>query len=198
MNAASSRLEVWLFAAAIGLGHLFGASTASSDLNFSAYTWHAQTMSSAHEPINILFTINGAILNAIDHIAHHSTFHENICSGNQYFYDHQTWEDTERTMATGGICDSTRDHVRLNQQRDDGGPNFGTFTMGAAHYEVGGCTFASHRVVSFNAARDDIWMDMGNGGHSSDSYYHANTDPYTECDGSVIQSDGWVRRVVIP
>lgn len=190
------RLATWLLTVSIAIGYLFGASTANSDLNYSSYVWHSQSMSSKHEPINILFTTSGTISNAISHIGHHSTLAEGICSGNLYFYDHQLWENTHGTMATGGWCAADRNHIRLNQHNDDGGANFGTFTMGAAHYEVSSCSGVGHKVISFNTARDDIWMAMSS--HSSSSYYHANTDPYTECDGSVISGDGWVRRVVIP
>lgn len=45
MKAAGVRPEVWLLAAAIALGYVFGASAARSDLNFSSYTRHDRNMS---------------------------------------------------------------------------------------------------------------------------------------------------------
>lgn len=181
------------------IGGTLGTSLTRADLNYSSYVWISQSMSSQHEPINVLFTINGTSANTETHIGHHgwNTF---VCGGNLYFYDHQTWESTEHHMATGGYCDANRDHIRTNQHRDDGGAGFGTFNMGAAHYEdsPGGCYWPAHRVLSFNAARDDIWMTFGQNGHSTDSYYHGNTDIFNQCDGTSRHGDGWVRRLVIP
>lgn len=176
-----------------------GGTVAVADLNFSSYVWASASMNSAREPINVLFTINGTSENSVTHIGHHSwnTF---VCGGNLKFYDHQVWEDTTNHMGTGGYCDANRDHIRTNQQLDNGGTNFGIFTMGAAHYEdsPGGCYWPYHRVLGFNSARDDIWMNFGNGGHSTDSYYQANTAVFSQCDGTSVQGDGWVRRLVIP
>ncbi len=192
-------LPALVFALALALGGFVNSPLALADLNFSSYVWLDTNMSSAHEPINVLFTINGTSPNTETHIGHHgwNTF---VCGLNLYFYDHQVWENTEHHMATGGYCDAVRDHIRTNQQFDDGGPNFGTFNMGAAHFEdrPGGCYFLSHRPLSFNSARDDIWTAFTNGGHSTDSYYGANTDVLTQCDGVSVQGDGWVRRLVIP
>jgi hypothetical protein len=183
----------------VSVGALFANPLALADLNFSSYAWEQRSLSANHEPINVLFTINGTSANTESHIGHHgwNTF---VCGLNLNFYDHQVWEDTEHHMGTGGYCDAVRYHIRTNQQLDDGGPNFGTFNMGPAHYEdrPGGNCGLTHRVLDFNSARDQIANAFISGGHSSDTYYHANTDIYTTCAGNLVQGDGWVRRLVIP
>lgn len=177
------------------------APTASAHLSFSSYVWHSQSFGVAHEPVNLLFTNNGTNANTETHIGHHgwNTF---VCAADLYFYDHGVFEVHDKTMATGGYCDAIRDHIRTNQHADDGGPGFGTFSMGAAHFEdrPGGCYGVSHRVGpnGFNAARDDLGASFAAGGHSSDSYYLGNTDVYTQCDGMSAQGDGWSYRLVIP
>jgi hypothetical protein len=194
-----------LIALAFIVGTFGGFATtpaARAHVSFSSYVRHSPAFGTLHEPINLLFTINGTNANTETHIGHHdwNTF---VCAGTLYFYDHGVFEAHDKTMATGGYCDAVRNHIRTNEQLDSGGAGFGTFSMGAAHFEdrPGGCYGASHRVGpnGFNSARDDLGANFSAGGHISDSYYLGNTDLYVQsCDGMSAQSDGWAYRLVIP
>lgn len=171
---------------------------ASADLFFYSYIKKDST-ATQKEPINVLFTIGGTLSASNDHIWHHLSWSDAICSGTQYFQDHGVWQAQQGTRASGGWCDAVRYHIRLNQQDDDGGAGYGTFTMGPVHYEdrPGGCYDLNHRVVSFNLARDEV-NNKFTTWHTAEWVYWGNTDPYTQCDGTSRQSDGWIARLVTP
>lgn len=195
-----NRLARWFaLLCGIGLGSI-AVAPASGDLFFYSYVKY-EPSSTGGEPINTLFTENGTFSNTEDHLWHHLSWSHVVCGFTQKFQDHGVWEDMQLQRASGGWCDAVRRHIRHNQQNDAGPSGYGTFTMGASHYEdrPGGCYGGSHRVISFNNARDFIHQQMvTNGGHGFSWIYWGNTNKWDQCDTVDPVSDGNMGRVVIP
>jgi hypothetical protein len=184
------------FAASVAVGFMFGTSTSLADVNFYPYI-RPSPGAADNDPINMLFTINGDVWLTALHIRD-DTGYGDECSSPEYFGDHGVWQLYTVSLASGNCFSApTRDHIRLNQQDDNGPSGYDKFTMGPAHYEelVGGC----HIVRSFNAARDRIQSRMQFRGHSIEwVYWGNNAARYEPCDGTWVAGDGWIARVVIP
>lgn len=164
----------------------FSTRSAKADVSYGPYIW---TFSGyLADPVNLLFDINGSVSNSLTHVSHHLGWTDQGGQDMQ-FLDHSSWEGKDAQTASGCLpCN--RYHQRYNQGADDGGPGWGTWTMGPVHYEV--VIYCGHASTTYNGARDYVKNAFSGGGHTTGYVWKGNNAAISQCNGSQVAGDGYV------
>lgn len=164
--------------------------SATADFNFGGYLFSCSpTYCAQKDPINVIFDINGDLNNSLNHVSHHLGWTDQGGSILQ-FIDHATVEDQQAQRASWCLA-CQRHHQRYNQGRDNGGPSWGTWTMGPAHYEI--VTWCGHASTTFDGARNYVVDKFAQGGHNTGWWWLGNNIASQQCDGSWVAGDGYFR-----
>jgi hypothetical protein len=132
---------------------ILGVGIVTADLSFSGYIWACDGSGTCvgEDPINIVFRLNGTVANSLDHVSHHLGWSDQGGS-NLSFYDHFTVFENMEAQRASACLPCNRYHQRYNQGNDDGGPGWGTWTMGPVHWED--MTWCGHASRTFDGARN--------------------------------------------
>lgn len=188
----------WVLATAAVVG-LAIADGASADFKTGHYTHHDSTCAQTHanhvDPINFVFYDWGTWDRAVSQMQTHAGWTD-LGGSTQWFTDHNNTRCNEqKTQAADGDVFNSRFHIRLHPiDYDD---VLGWTTVGDAHHEdISTCGHSVDQNGSngsgFDQGRKRLRDFFTAGGHYSYREYWGNTEMFTQCDGGVASSDGWV------
>ncbi|KKL80272.1 hypothetical protein LCGC14_2006430 [marine sediment metagenome] len=190
--------------ASLGLAGLSPTNVMAGVSHSHVYTHNSSSCAGHVDPINDVFEYSGFASWVKNHAAHHGGWWWGDGS-NQWFYAHQCRKQNYHAASNSQFDPGGRYHMRIGYgYTASGGSDYDStwryWSTADAHHED--MTWCGHAVDDnnreppggFNRGRDDVWVNWSfNGPHVWDGWqYWGNIARFTQCNGNVAWSDGWV------
>lgn len=181
----------------------FAPSDAIAHESFGSYTYSTSSCTSGNEvdPVSLAFHHAGNISTVVSHFQSDAGWGTGGSTTGQYFWTTHSSCALPEQSVTYNLSLTRRYHARLKAGSDSG--LWGDYTYGTPHYEkvdfLCNPPYPDHVSTSFVVARNAALSSFRSAHWSDDNAEHrhhfvwwANTKAIQQCDGSWVQSDGWL------
>lgn len=166
---------------------------------FTEYIYSTSSCGSPTDPINVYFEPGiGQVGTALSLIQNRPVLGWGDNTGSGHYFYNTLWSSSSRCrfqdyQRASSCIACARDHGRLK-----GGPwvsGVGYVSAFPVHYELVDEYCGNHVVITFNGERDSVAQKFRDAGYSTVRTYVGNTRGFTQCNGAVVRSDGYIDRL---